>query len=171
MTYSKQHTFTFLSRFFLTIITDSTLSHSSILAGGDPTSNFLLLLSIGCCGSMLLGSIFIKSPSTPPSLGYRTISTLEEGSHLPSTPRLASPRPSTPTTPNGERSVSRTSLLGSSNLGIYVNNTTSPESSSSEEEDRIASRRSSKNKEMLEQGLNITGWELLRQKDFWILFG
>lgn len=159
-----------MSCFGLSAFFYSTLAHASFLTGGDPTSNFLLLISVGCAVSMFLGAIFIKTPlaSLPlpssSSSGYRIVSSLEEGI---SAPRSGTPRPSTPRisaprvgTPNSFSSME----------DRMSSHTISPESSS-DEEDRDRLRKNRKDKEIIEHGLHITGMELLRQKDFWILFG
>ena len=118
----------------------STISHA--FHGENATSTFLLILSLGCGGSTLLGAFFIR-PALHASLvhGYQTIGNEEEIDALgPILPSVGLPILS----PESERSRELGDERG---------------------EDDDASKASDRN-----DHIDISGWNLLTTGNFWLLF-
>lgn len=138
--------------------------------GSDPTADYLLLLAIGTGVSQLLGAAFVRPTLLPATqAGYRALDSVDvedglsrDSSPLPS--RISSPLPhrtSSPLPSNRLRSAQpspRTEEPNPFNASIarHVN--------------PALTRSLSKERPVGAAELDISGWQLLRQRDFWLMF-
>ncbi|GAA5976811.1 hypothetical protein JCM11641_000878 [Rhodosporidiobolus odoratus] len=164
---------TVLSCFGLSAFFYSTLSHANLLSTADPIAGFLLTLALGTGISMLLGAAFVHPPPTSHSA---TVPVTTQGQYLAvstsdSDPSFPSPSSSRPQTPihdpaSSEYSLHSDILACEGDLPVRPANRRRQRSSSPllEEREDDEPRHGAGD-------LDVTGWDLLRLKDFWALFG
>ncbi|GAA5892666.1 hypothetical protein JCM5296_003992 [Sporobolomyces johnsonii] len=166
---------TVLSCFGLSAFFYSSLSHADLISTADPTTGFLLLLSLGCSASMLLGAAFVHPPAYQPeatfdaSRGqYLAVDTAEQ--YLGPSDDLAS-------TPYSSRSQSPLDH-DASEFSLHSDIAIRP---SEAVPVRLGAGRRTRSTGplMRDRGkeerhgagdLDVSGWALLRQSDFWMLF-
>lgn len=139
--------FTFVIRahgpLYLMVSTDSTISHASLFAGDNATSTFLLVLCVGCGGSTLLGLFFIKPALYSTVSEYRSINSEDTRNLNPTLAALEVPI----LTP--EADLAR-------ELGDDM-------------EEMDPEHHSAHHHSIKTDDLDISGWHLLRHRDFWLL--
>ncbi|GAA5925718.1 hypothetical protein JCM10213_008867 [Rhodosporidiobolus nylandii] len=169
---------TVLSCFGLSAFFYSTVSHA--IVSDDPTSEFLLTLALGCGLSIFLGALFVHPPplhgqdptaSSSARGQYLAISTADD--ELASAPsRTHSPyRPAPSASEFSLHSDIQPALHGRRSMDEHP----VPDGPSSRRRQRSASPLLAKEREAehVPHGagdLNLTGWQLMRQKDFWGLW-
>lgn len=132
------------------------------MRGSDPTAEYLLLLALGCGVSQLLGAIFVRPTLAPPSsAGYRSLETVDVDDRVRSASpphglhpaRSTSPRPRLPHTPPPS-----SPLLEAGNP--FLAEPVSRSRTASKERDPHTTAGD----------VNISGWALLGQRDFHLMF-
>ncbi|BGP36703.1 hypothetical protein JCM10449v2_000604 [Rhodotorula kratochvilovae] len=157
-----------LSGFGLSAFFYSSISRAQLFPSADPTSAFLVTLAIGCGISMFLGAAFVHPPPSEPasSLQYEPIASSDEA-HGFSHSRSNSPAPARPYTHAADE------LSLHSGIALRVDDEFAP--------DRPGSLRRRSASPLLSKeddahvphsagDLNVSGWALLRERDFWALF-
>lgn len=153
-------------------LADASLSHVSFLPGSDPTAQYLLLLGLGTGFSQLLAAVFVKPTILAPSrTGYRTLDTADldaddpYASPLPSRSSSPSPRTSSPLP-----SAARPRPSASPHLE-HGNPFDAPHAHSSPGRPSPLGRSASKEREEGARGaVDVTGWALVRERDFWTMW-
>ncbi|KAI5478285.1 serine carboxypeptidase [Pseudohyphozyma bogoriensis] len=150
-----------LAGFGLSAFFYSTLSHASFFVG-DATSTFLLVLAVGCGASIMVGAILVRPPPAggiPLSAAHYTPIENEDEEDGHEDDEYLAP-PADRITP---RSSPRASPRASSERSFDFS-----------DEDEVARRNSRAKKKESEalgqKGLEVSGWGLLSQLDFWLLF-
>ncbi|GAA6061697.1 hypothetical protein JCM10212_005989 [Sporobolomyces blumeae] len=173
---------TVLSCFGLSAFFYSSLSHAHLLHSSDPTSAFLSLLAIGCGASMLLGAFFVRPcpPSMDPPRDRERGAYVAVESSDPTTvfAEPESTRSLSPAFPNLAPDESAYSLH--SDIAIRTPSPAFEEPSSRP----CAVRRNRSSSPLLRKSddaldgegrhsagdLDVSGWTLLRHRDFHLLF-
>ncbi|GAA6032830.1 hypothetical protein JCM8097_000817 [Rhodosporidiobolus ruineniae] len=173
---------TVLSGFGLSAFLYSALSHANLFSTEDPTSGFLLTLAFGCGFSVLLGALFIP---TPPPAHAHNLTSSPSPAHTSQVPYVSISHYDDPTDdddadhfrPSHDPNASEYSLHATPSHGGMPMRAPSPgvpSRPSSRARQRSTSPLLRKEREEDEQheagDLNVSGMELLRQKDFWALF-
>ncbi|GAA5958967.1 hypothetical protein JCM21900_000713 [Sporobolomyces salmonicolor] len=164
---------TVLSCFGLSAFFYSSLSHADLIATADPTTGFLLLLSLGCSASMFLGAVFVHPPAPEATFDtgrghYLAVDTSAQ--YLDPSDDLASPpfsaRSQSPLNPDASEFSLHSDIdarrnpefPGRPGAGRRMRST-SPLMRARGKEERHGAG-----------DLDVSGWALLRQSDFWALF-
>lgn len=153
---------TVLSCFGLSAFFYSSLSHANLARSDDPTYGFLLTLAFGCSISMFLGALFVRPPATPIEPVSGTATPNSRGDYL-----------AVSTSEDLDVPPRRDFALDSDiSLRSDVANDALPP--------RPLSRRSGSTSPLLQDDakpmrhsagdLNVSGWDLLQERDFWRLF-
>lgn len=152
---------TVLSCFGLSAFFYSSLSHANLARSDDPTYGFLLTLAFGCSISMSLGALFVRLPAMPvePASGAATHSRCEYLA-VSTTDDLDSP-PRRDFALESDISL-RSNVVDEAMPARPLSRRTG--SSSPLLQDEAKSMRHSAG------DLNVSGWDLLQESDFWRLF-
>jgi len=158
-----------VSGFGLSAFAYASLSHTSFLPGSDPTAQYLLLLGLGCGFSQLLAAFFVKPTHLPPSRsGYRSLDSADvdidvDDSLVDPTPprsRSASPLPTTrPRTAHPSPRLEHSNPFEAHNPSIDGRRSPLVRSASKEREEGGVRGQ-----------VDVTGWALLREADFWLMW-
>ncbi|GAA5980617.1 hypothetical protein JCM10908_001709 [Rhodotorula pacifica] len=168
-----------LSAFFYSSIARAHL----FAADGDPTPAFLFTLAVGCTISMVLGAMFVRPD--PPASPYQLLEAEDDFAYT--TPHFngASPFPESGfTTPRERRILDDTQDVNESTYSLHP----ALEAAAHDDEGTLANQRPrgrrtrSSSPLLKDRGgqawtqhhageLDVNGWALLSERDFWTLFG
>ncbi|GAA5850222.1 hypothetical protein JCM8547_001048 [Rhodosporidiobolus lusitaniae] len=164
-----------LSGFGLSAFFYSAVSHANLFSTADPTSGFLLTLTLGCTLSMLFGLIFIRPPSSQPGTPPHHHNSSPSSSRTPYLAVPTGPDDAFPSSSDHDRSASEFSLRSDIESPRRSLESGIPERPASRRRQRSSSPLLVKQREddHVPHGAgdwDVSGSELVRSGDFQLLF-